>query len=234
MFKIFRKKFECPICSYIGPFTTLRPETGIRKYAQCPSCNSLERHRLQYLVFEKIYHEKNLSDINMLHFAPEAFMETFFSNRANDYFKVDLNMDAVDCKADMCSLPFPSSSFNFVYASHVLEHIKLDYQALNEVERVLAPGGIIFLPVPIVSTSTIEYSEPNPYESNHVRAPGLDYFDRYKKCFSHVDVYSSASFDEKYQLYLYEDRSKYPSEKFPYRDAMEGVRHSDYVPVCFS
>jgi ubiquinone/menaquinone biosynthesis C-methylase UbiE len=170
----------------------------------------------------------------MLHFAPETFMEKIFSSRVKEYFKVDLNMKYVDSRVDMRCLPFATASFDLVYASHVLEHIKQDIQAINEIKRILVPGGIAILPVPIVGTSTIEYSEPNPYESNHVRAPGKNYFERYKQCFSRVDVFSSSSFDDKYQLNIYEDRSGYPSEKFQDRVAMEGERHSDYVPVCYA
>jgi predicted SAM-dependent methyltransferase len=234
MFKIFRKKFECPICDYIGPFIDIKPETGLRKHAKCPDCNSLERHRLQYLVFKKIFQELKLSDSRMLHFAPEAHMEKILSTKVGEYYKVDISMHGVDSLVDMCHLPFADTTFQLVYASHVLEHIKNDLQALSEVKRVLAAGGLSILPVPIVATNTIEYAKPNPHESNHVRAPGVDYFDKYKKYFSRVDVYSSESFDDKYQLYIYEDRSRYPSKKFTNRVKMEGERHMDYVPVCFA
>jgi len=234
MINIFRRKFECPICEYKGPFADIKPETGLRKYAKCPGCSSLERHRLQYLVFKKIFNRKELSDLNMLHFAPETFMEKIFSSQMNEYLRVDLNMKNVDCRADMRNLPFLSKSFHVVYASHVLEHIKQDLPAINEIKRVLAPGGIAILPVPVVSANTIEYSEPNRFESNHVRAPGKDYFERYKQYFSRVEAYNSSSFDEKHQLYIYEDRSKYPSVKSPDRASMEGKRHLDYVPVCYS
>lgn len=234
MFKFFRKKFECPVCVYKGPFETLKPTTGIRKHAKCPNCNALERHRLQYLVFKKLLQDKQLLDVKMLHFAPEAYMGKIFADEVKEYFTVDISMSGVDSLADMCRLPFADNSFQLVYASHVLEHIKNDYQALSEVKRVMAPGGISILPVPVVGTNTIEYTEPNPHESNHVRAPGINYFEKYKKYFRLVDIYNSETFDEKYQLYLYEDRSGYPSEKFPNRVKMEGERHMDYVPVCFA
>ena len=170
----------------------------------------------------------------MLHFAPEIFMEKEFSNQMTEYYKVDLIMNGVDSRVDMCCLPFSSASFDIVYASHVLEHIKQDLQTINEIKRVLVPGGISILPVPIIGASTIEYSELNPYESNHVLAPDDDCFERYKPCFSHVEVFSSDSFEEKYQLYIYEDRNGYPSEKFPGRVAMKDERHSDYVSVCYA
>ena len=46
---------------------------------------------------------------------------------------------------------FGDGSFRSVYASHVLEHLELGdpiRQALNEVFRVLAPGGVFFIGIP--------------------------------------------------------------------------------------
>lgn len=97
-----------------------------------------------------------------------------------EYYKVDLVMKGVDARVDMCCLPFSTASFDIVYASHVLEHIKQDLQTINEIKRVMIPGGVSILPVQIIGTSAIEYSEPNSYVSNHVRAPGKEYYERYK------------------------------------------------------
>ena len=77
-------------------------------------------------------------------------------------------------------------SFDLIYASHVLEHVQYDIQALHEIRRVLTKNGIAILPVPIVCEETIEYPEPNPAEHLHCRAPGIDYFDKYKSVFSKV------------------------------------------------
>lgn len=113
-----------------------------------------------------------------------------------------------------------------------LEHIDDDQKALSEIRRVLKPHGIAVLPVPIVSVKTIEYEQPNPHECGHVRSPGQDYFERYAQHFSTVDVMSSRDFPEEYQLYSYEDRTLWPTEQMPLREAMAGERHPDYVPIC--
>ena len=88
----------------------------------------------------------------------------------NECYKVDTIIKGIDSRVDMCFLPFSTASFYIVYASHVPEHIKLDFQATNAIKRVLVTGGISILPVEINGTSMIEYSEPNPYESNHALA----------------------------------------------------------------
>jgi len=141
-------------------------------------------------------------------------------------------MSGVDYKADLTRLPFAEGSYDVVYASHVLEHIKDDVTAIAEVRRILRPGGFAILPVPIVGDRTVEYSEPNPAEHGHVRAPGLDYYDRYRRVFSRVDVFDSDQFDPIYQAFVYEDRSCWPTPKMPLRQPSPGVCHLDFVPVC--
>ena len=130
------------------------------------------------------------------------------------------------------SLP-ADASFDFVYASHVLEHIRDDAKAISEVRRVLRPNGFAIIPVPIVGTSTVEYDEPNPHEFGHVRAPGPDYYDRYEQFFQKVDRFRSEDFDEKHQTFIYEDRSAWPTKTLPQRQPAPGLRHSDIVPVCY-
>jgi SAM-dependent methyltransferase len=229
-----KEKFECPICGYIGPFKDINPPTGLRKHAKCPKCNSLERHRIQYLVVQSILNGlDNTAKQKMLHFAPEEFFIDFFSTQFCEYETADLYMEGVDYKVDLQNLPFSDSSYDFVFASHVLEHIPDDKKALQEIRRILKPNGIAILPVPLVAKKTIEYPEPNPHETYHVRAPGLDYADRYTLYFSKVEKFKSDSLPEKYQLYVYEDRSMWPTPECPLRPAMQGEKHIDIVPVCY-
>jgi SAM-dependent methyltransferase len=49
---------------------------------------------------------------------------------------------------DAAALPFPDASFGQVIAAEVLEHIPADQMAMNEVARVLRPGGIAAVTVP--------------------------------------------------------------------------------------
>jgi SAM-dependent methyltransferase len=229
-----KKRFQCPICNYYGPFADVSPPTGLRKHAECPRCGSLERHRLQYLVLQSVLRGLNPSQLKMLHFAPEAFFRKFFAARFGTYETADLNMKGVDHKSDLQHLQFPDSTYDFVFASHVLEHIRNDTRAIKEIRRVLRPGGIAIIPVPLVAVRTIEYPAPNPYEGDHVRAPGLDYFDRCSPYFSRIDRFTSDLLPEKYQLFVYEDRTKWPTLECPLRLAMQGERHVDLVPVCYA
>ncbi len=61
----------------------------------------------------------------------------------NDYPGVDLIWDL-----DRTPWPMSPKSFEFVYASHVLEHVQNFPAVWKEVERVLVPGGMVMVRVP--------------------------------------------------------------------------------------
>ncbi|HZW38460.1 MAG TPA: methyltransferase domain-containing protein [Ignavibacteriaceae bacterium] len=226
-----KEKYQCSICGYHGPFLDVVRSTGLRKNAQCPKCQSFERHRLIKLVIDKIGATRDFSKMSILHIAPEPYFRTLFQNTFKEYLSADLERKDVDINVDLRKIPFEDKKFDMVVASHVLEHIKEDTQALSEIRRILKPNGVAILPVPVVSYKTIEY--PQRYESGHVRAPGFDYFDRYKPLFSNVEVYSSKDFPEKYQTYIFEDRDRWPTKETPMRLPMKGTKHLDVVPVCY-
>lgn len=46
------------------------------------------------------------------------------------------------------TLPFADQSFDIIYSYHVLEHVADVPRTLDEMERVLAPGGIVYVGVP--------------------------------------------------------------------------------------
>lgn len=56
-------------------------------------------------------------------------------------------MGAVPGRAE--ELPFPDGSFDAVCLFDVLEHLEDDRAALAEVRRVLKPGGLLFISVPL-------------------------------------------------------------------------------------
>jgi SAM-dependent methyltransferase len=229
-----KEHFTCPICGYSGPFRDFGKSRHIRKNATCPKCGAAERHRLQYLALCSLLDEHKTGEKSMLHFAPEPFFQIFFSKRFGTYETADLSMQGVDHKADLQSLPFKDKSYDFVFASHVLEHVIDDNAAIAEIRRILKPGGIAVLPVPLVAEKTVEYPEPNKHEDYHVRAPGFDYFDKYARHFSRVEQIDSYAFPEQYQLFIHSDRTGWPTDKSPLRPPMKGEKHVDIVPVCYA
>jgi SAM-dependent methyltransferase len=56
----------------------------------------------------------------------------------------------VDVVADGHSLPFPDGSFDYVWCNAVLEHVKNPFRVAAEIERVVCPGGLVFVQVPFL------------------------------------------------------------------------------------
>src|SRR6266496_5696248 len=69
-----KDQFECPLCNYKGPFMDLNGFAGFRRHARCPKCQSLERHRLQYLAVRDLLESMKPFEMKMLHVAPEPFL----------------------------------------------------------------------------------------------------------------------------------------------------------------
>ena len=71
-------------------------------------------------------------------------------------------------------LPFPNSSFDAVYANHVIEHLTPHEgeRFVAELHRVLKPGGICRIVAPDLEKSSIDYLDQlreatsNPNEQN--------------------------------------------------------------------
>ncbi|HEV2693550.1 MAG TPA: methyltransferase domain-containing protein [Verrucomicrobiae bacterium] len=227
-----KPQFECPLCHYHGPFRDFNNFGGLRRHVECPRCGTLERHRVQYLVVSEILNGLDTKKMKMLHFAPEPFFREFFISRFGQYETADLCMKGVDYHVDLQKLPFADATYDFIFASHVLEHVPDDKKGIQEIRRILKPGGWAILPVPVICEHTVEYPEANPHEAYHMRAPGLDYHKKFIPYFAKVETRTSESLPEKYQPFIYEDRSHWPTEKAPRRPAMSGERHIDVVPIC--
>lgn len=159
-----------------------------RENVLSPSTLSLERHRLLWLYL------KNETDFftaskKFLHVAPEqAFCKRFRKQENLDYTTTDLYSPLADVKADICDLPFEDNSYDIILCNHVLEHIPNDTKAMQELYRVLKPGGmgIFQIPQDLSREKTFEDdSITDPKERarifgqyDHVRVYGRDYFDK--------------------------------------------------------
>src|SRR5688572_18311517 len=72
-----------------------------------------------------------------------------FSPHALQFARDHLGADQISLtQADALHLPFADGSFDVVTMFDVLEHLSDDSRALNEVHRVLRPGGALVLSVP--------------------------------------------------------------------------------------
>lgn len=56
----------------------------------------------------------------------------------------------VDVVADATNLPFESNSINMVISVSMLEHVPFPEKVIEEIKRILKPGGFIFIEMPFV------------------------------------------------------------------------------------
>ncbi|MFD2891809.1 class I SAM-dependent methyltransferase [Flavobacterium chuncheonense] len=155
-----------------------------------PSTLSLERHRLLWLYLQNetdfFTSEKKLK---VLHFAPEqAFYKRFRNQKNLDYTTTDLFSPLADVKADICNLPFEDNQYDIILCNHVLEHIPDDTKAMQELYRVLKPGGMGIFQIPQDLSRVTTFADDSitdPKERakifgqyDHVRVYGRDYFDK--------------------------------------------------------
>lgn len=174
-----------------------------------PSTLSLERHRLLWLYLNeetdffklelvssssnssriKLRDGETNSALKVLHFAPEQAFYKLFRNQQNlDYTTTDLFSPLADVKADICHLPFEDNQYDVILCNHVLEHIQNDTKAMQELYRVLKPGGMAILQIPQDLSRVETFSDDTITDQkerakifgqyDHVRIYGRDYFDK--------------------------------------------------------
>lgn len=182
-------KVECSVCN--SKFRKFLPYGRIksRSNALCPKCLSLERHRLIWLYLKE-HTDFFTAKRKMLHVAPElCFMDRFEALENLDYITADIESPLAKVKMDIHDIPFEENSFDVIFCNHVLEHVDDDIKALNEMKRVLRPGGWAILQVPFfypLPKETYEdWSITDPKErekafgqDDHVRMYGEDYAKR--------------------------------------------------------
>jgi len=153
-----------------------------------PSTLSLERHRLLWLYLQN---ETDFfsAEKKILHFAPEqAFLKRFRQLKNLDYTTTDLLSPIADVKADICDLPFENNSYDIILCNHVLEHIPDDTKAMQELYRVLKPGGYGIFQIPQDLNRDVTFEDDSITDKkeraeifgqyDHVRIYGRDYFDK--------------------------------------------------------
>ncbi len=153
-----------------------------------PSTLSLERHRLLWLYLQNDT-DFFTAPLKVLHFAPEqAFYKRFRKLKNLDYTTTDLNSPLADVKADICNLPFEDNSYDVIFCNHVLEHIPDDTKAMQEMYRIMKPGGwgIFQIPQDLNRLKTFEDDSITDKKErakifgqyDHVRIYGRDYFEK--------------------------------------------------------
>ena len=163
-----------------------------RQNALCPGTNSLERHRLLWLYLKEhtdflTKHQK------VLHIAPEqCFYRRFRRMKHINYTTADLFSPLADMRFDVQNIPIEDNAYDTIFCNHVLEHVDDDRKAIRELHRILKPGGMAIMQVPLDPDYKVTDEDPSikdPAERekrfrqyDHVRLYGQDYSERLKEC----------------------------------------------------
>ncbi|BCW98666.1 MAG: type 11 methyltransferase [Armatimonadota bacterium] len=190
--------YACPCCHYQA--RQFWP-SGVNQKPNtlCPSCGSLERHRLLWLFFQR-HPELLRRSQRILHVAPERQIEQLLRSIPEvKYLSAGLESPPAEVCMDLTNTGMQDKSFDGIVCCHVLEHIPNDGAALRELYRILAPGGWAILQVPVDYARQTTYEDPNIIspgdrlrefgQEDHVRVYGRDYEDRLRNAGFRVDVH---------------------------------------------
>lgn len=133
-------RYTCPVCQ--GSFRRFLPY-GLRPRpnAQCQRCGSLERHRLLWLYLKERT-DFFAHNLRVLDVAPMPVLQQKWRTLANlDYLSVDIASPLAMVQMDITDMKLPEQQFDCILCYHVLEHIPDDRKAMQELFRVLKPGG---------------------------------------------------------------------------------------------
>jgi SAM-dependent methyltransferase len=143
---------------------------------------------------------------------------------------MDLFRTDVDFQADLQRMPFDDASYDFILISRVLI-IPPNFDAcVDEVRRVLKPGGIAM----ISEFIDREQTQPEPNVSlEAVRHFGLSVLDDFAARFGKVEVLTSQDFSPEYQLIYRMEVAGKPFDDVPERVREPGVGVRELIALCY-
>ncbi len=124
-----------------------------RDHDRCPVCHGCDRTRMMQLYLEK-HSAVGKTPVKLLHIAPDFGLYLWLKTQSRlDYTGSDIDPSryrhiAHMQPADLTAMPFADGSFDIIICSHVLEHVPDDARAMQEILRILAPGGQALLLTP--------------------------------------------------------------------------------------
>lgn len=192
---------SCPVCgrSY-SKFLSYGSNVAFRENVLCPYDLTLERHRLMWLFLKDHTDFFSASKLNVLHIAPEQCFHQKFKNQQNlNYLTADLVSPIADMHFDLHDIPLEKDQFDVIFCNHVLEHVDDAHRCMEELFRVMKPGGFGIMQVPQdfnrsttledPSIVTPEDREKYYWQKDHVRLFGRDYPDWLRKAGFNVEEF---------------------------------------------
>lgn len=199
-------KYMCPCCGWrLRAFTHGGASFKTRHRGYCPRCNAKARHRRDWLLLKD---KTNLfrDELRLLHVSPKYSLLRRLKRMENlQYTAVDLYARPhMDVQMNLAAVPFRSDTFDALICIHVLEHVKDDRHAIQELYRMVKPGGWAFISVPIrfdqptyedPTITTAEGRRQAFGERSHYRVYGHDLAERLQSCGFEIQVYLGEDID---------------------------------------
>lgn len=159
-------KYECCCCGKSSRRFLSHGNLEIRKNIRCPHCLSLERTRILCLYIQNELMEDRTKPMRVLDFAPIMGLKNFLRNSpfVSEYIDGDINPNVATYKVDITQMPFEDNSFDLLLCSHVLYCVPEDRKGMQEIQRVLRPGGRALIVDTIEGAQTVELSHLSPEE----------------------------------------------------------------------
>jgi SAM-dependent methyltransferase len=157
-------RVTCNICGFVGD-TFVEP--GHSEFTICPQCNSIARDRFLFYCWQTVGPVRRglrvLETSPRLGTAYRDAMAGWFEYLASDY---DERAHKASTRLDLQAIDMADASLDVILTPHVLEHVPDTDRALGELRRVLAPGGRMFIQVPVLQAVTAPPEEPEFHGDN--------------------------------------------------------------------
>ncbi len=226
-----RSGVQCPICRWAG-----EAFDGVAhaESANCPQCGSITRDR--FLFWSFVARCDSRLSARVWETSPRmgedyrTAMRTWFQYICSDY---DERHHKGVVRLDLQQIELPDASVDVMLTPHVLEHVPDTTAALDEIHRVLAPGGRMYLQVPVLQGVTAPPVEPEFHGDN------TPVFWRFGPDLT--DQLRSTGFDtvllctEEFRDAVREGRTEWggpTSPEFDVASVLAGSRLDDLVPIA--
>ena len=142
---------------------------------RCAGCQSLERHRISRIMFEKLGRQ-NFASWSAIQFSADPIVDPAW------FRSYELSVYGASGGLDIQAIDRPDCAYDYVGCSHVLEHVGDDRAALCELLRITAPGGLVYLafPDPFREDVTRDWGFPKAEKYGHWRVYGRDVVQRFE------------------------------------------------------
>lgn len=122
--------------------------------------------------------------------------------------RVDYGHSVLDVNLTSDIEQFPDASFDVIYSAHVLEHIPSPRSSFQNFQRLLKPGGTLFIYVPNCAGSAAKrlgIHWPTMINEKHVLALTAEFFQRNLPSYGFTLRFSSSPYSEFPRIYGVDD-----------------------------